>query len=66
MTISAKDILIKPISSKAANELVKKIHYSGKVVNNSVLHFGVFIGDKLEGAMSFGSPMVKKKRITTG
>src|SRR5690625_1533867 len=58
---SAKDIVIKPIISKAANVLVKRVHYSGKVVNNSVLHLGAFLNDKLEGAMSFGSPMDKRK-----
>ena len=40
---SAKDIIVKPISSKDARRLVKKIHYSGKVVQNSVLHLGVFL-----------------------
>ena len=58
--VSAKDILIKPITAHAANALVKKVHYSGKVVANSNLHFGVFLDGKLEGVMSFGSPMVKK------
>lgn len=58
---SAKDIIVKPIKSAAANALVKRIHYSGKVVQNSQLHFGVFLNGKLEGVMSFGSPMDKKK-----
>jgi len=58
--VSAKDILIKPITAHTANALVKKVHYSGKVVANSVLHFGVFLGGRLEGVMSFGSPMIKK------
>lgn len=58
---SAKDIVIKPISAKAANALVKRVHYSGKVVNNSTLHLGAFLNGKLEGAMSFGSPMDKRK-----
>lgn len=58
--VSAKDILIKPITAHAANALVKKVHYSGKVVANSCLHFGVFLGGRLEGVMSFGSPMIKK------
>lgn len=57
---SAKDILVKPINARSANALVKKVHYSGKVVANSILHFGVFLDDKLEGVMSFGSPMIKK------
>ena len=59
--VSAKDVIIKPISAKAANALVKRVHYSGKVVNNSILHFGAFLNGKLEGAMSFGSPMDKRK-----
>lgn len=57
---SAKDIIVKPVNARAANALVKKVHYSGKVVANSILHFGVFLDDKLEGVMSFGSPMIKK------
>ena len=58
---SAKDIVVKPISAKAANALVKRVHYSGKVVNNSTLHLGAFLNDKLEGVMSFGSPLDKRK-----
>ena len=58
---SAKDIIVKPIKSAAANALVKRIHYSGKVVQNSQLHFGVFLNGKLEGVMSFGPSMDKRK-----
>ena len=58
---NAKDIIVKPIKAHAANALVKKVHYSGKVVQNSILHFGVFLNGKLEGVMSFGSPMDKRK-----
>ena len=60
---SAKDIIVKPIKASAANELVKRVHYSGKVVQNSSLHFGAFLDGKLEGVMSFGSPMDKKKTL---
>jgi len=58
---SAKEIVIKPITSAAANEVVKRIHYSGKVVQNSQLHFGVFLDDRLEGAMQFGPSLHKSK-----
>lgn len=58
---SAKDIVVKPIKSKAANELVKKIHYSGSHTQNSQLHFGVFLNGKLEGAMQFGPPIDRRK-----
>lgn len=60
---SAKDIIVKPIKSAAANALVKRIHYSGKVVQNSQLHFGAFLNGRLEGAMSFGPPINKKGTI---
>jgi hypothetical protein len=33
----AKEIIVKVIPSKIANEFVKKHHYSGKVVQNSSL-----------------------------
>lgn len=58
---TAKDIIVKPITAAAANKVVKAVHYSGKVVQNSNLHFGVFLDGKLEGAMSFGSPLDKRK-----
>ena len=58
---SAKDIIVKPIKASAANELVKRIHYSGKVVQNSKLHFGAFLNGKLEGVMSYGASMDKRK-----
>jgi hypothetical protein len=57
----AKDIIVKVIPAKIANEFVKRHHYSGKVVNNSSLHFGCFLDGNLHGAMSFGSPLDKSK-----
>jgi hypothetical protein len=60
---TAKDILVKPITSSSANEVVKRIHYSGKVVQNSQLHFGVFLNGRLEGAMQFGPSLDKRKII---
>ena len=58
---NAKDILIQPISAKDANALVKRFHYSGKVVNNSQLHFGIFYQGRCEGAMQFGPSLDKRK-----
>jgi hypothetical protein len=57
----AKEILVKVIPSKIANEFVKKHHYSGKVVNKSSLHFGCFLDNKLHGVLSYGSPLDKSK-----
>lgn len=57
----AKEIIIKVIPSKVANEFVKKNHYSGKVVPNSTLHFGAFLDEKLHGVLSYGTSMDKRK-----
>jgi len=59
----AKNIELRPISRNAANLLVKRVHYSGKVVNNSQLHIGVFYDGRLEGAMQFGPSLDKRKLI---
>ena len=58
---SAKDIVLKPIESGRANDLMRELHYSGKVVPNSQLHIGAFLNGKLEGALQFGPPMDKRK-----
>lgn len=60
---TAKDIIVKPIASKAASAVVKRVHYSGKTVNNSQLHFGVYLNGRLEGAMQFGPSLDKRKML---
>lgn len=59
--MGAKDIIIKPIKSRDANEICKRFHYSGKVVPNSQIHLGVFYNGKCEGVMQFGPSTFKKK-----
>lgn len=59
----AKEIIVKVIPAKIANEFIKKYHYSGKVVQNSNLHFGAFLDNRLHGVMSFGSPLDKRKML---
>ena len=58
---TAKDITLKPIPANIANKVIKRLHYSGKVVNNSQLHIGVFLGGILHGAMQFGPSLDKRK-----
>ena len=58
---TAKEIILKPILSKVASDFIKKHHYSGKVTQNSKLHFGIYLDNALHGAMSFGSPLDKRK-----
>ena len=56
----AKDIVVKVIPASVANDFVKRHHYSGKVVQNSVLHFGAFLDGKLGGVMQYGNPIDKR------
>lgn len=57
----AKDIVLRVIPSKTANDFVKRHHYSGKVVQNSTLHLGAFLEGKLGGVMQYGNPIDKRK-----
>lgn len=59
--MSAKDLILKPVSSKEASNFIKLTHYSGKIVNNSQFHIGVFYGGRMEGAMQFGPSLDKRK-----
>lgn len=61
---TAKNLRVAPIAAQDANRLVKKVHYSGKVVNNTQLHFGVFWNGRLEGALQFGPSLDRRKLIT--
>jgi len=57
--ITTKSLIVSLIASKDANSFVRKHHYSGKVVPNSSIHFGIFHKKTLLGVMSFGPPMRK-------
>ena len=59
----AKEIVIKVIPKRIADEFVKKHHYSVKVVQNSQLHFGAFLDGQLHGCLQYGPSMDKKKII---
>lgn len=59
----AKEIIVKVIPAKVANPFVCRVHYSGKVVQNSQLHFGCFLDGQLHGVMSFGPSMNKYKLV---
>lgn len=58
----AKEISLRVIPGKVANPFMRQHHYSGKVVNNSSLHFGVFLDGQLHGVMSYG-PSLNKRAI---
>lgn len=59
--VSAKDLIVKPILAADANRMVRSMHYSGKVVQNSQLHLGVFLNGRCGGAMQFGPSLDKRK-----
>lgn len=59
--MGAKDLIVRPITRDAADATIKRYHYSGKTVNNSQLHLGVFFNGVLWGAMQFGPSLDKRK-----
>lgn len=59
----ALDVELRVIPSKIANTFIRKHHYSGKVVNNSSLHFGAFLDGRLHGVMSYGPSLDKSKML---
>jgi len=59
----AMDITMKVIPAKVATPFMRTHHYSGSVVNNSSLHFGVFLDGRLHGVMSYGPSLDKSKLI---
>ena len=60
----AKEIIVKVIPSKIANPFIRSHHYSGKVVNNSCLHFGCWLDGDLHGVLSYGPSLDKSKIIS--
>lgn len=59
----AKEIEVRVIPSSIANPFIRRHHYSGKVVNNSNLHFGAFLDGKLHGVLSYGPSLDKSHML---
>ena len=55
----AKEIIVKVIPAKIANEFVKKHHYSGKVAATGLICFGAFLDNKIIGVAQWGRPINK-------
>jgi hypothetical protein len=60
---SAKKIEVRPVAKRDADALIRRVHYSGKVVHNSQLSLGVFLHGRLEGAMQFGPSLDKNHML---
>lgn len=61
--MGVKDLIVKPISAKDGNRIIKVLHYSGKVVPNSQIHLGVFLDGKCGGVLQLGPSLDKSKII---
>ncbi len=61
--MSAKDVRLRPITAKAGNDFIRRVHYSGKSTRNSQLHIGVFYHGSLHGAMQIGPPLDRSKLL---
>lgn len=59
----AKQIIVAPIAAADANKVIRALHYSGKVVNNSQIHLGVFLNGRCGGAMQFGPSLCKRNLV---
>lgn len=57
-----KEYIVDEVGARTAGELVRKYHYSGKVVANSRLHLGIHCPEgKILGALQYGPPMNGQK-----
>ena len=59
----AKEIQVRVIEAKVANQFVRANHYSGKNATSTRLSMGCFIGGRMHGVMQFGSPIDRRKLI---
>lgn len=57
----AKEIIIKVIPKRIADDFVKKHHYSGNVHKGSQVHFGCFLDNALHGVLQYGTSIDKRK-----
>ena len=55
----AKEIIVKVIPAKIANDFIYKYHYSGKVAATGLICFGAFLDNKLIGVAQWGRPINK-------
>lgn len=58
---SAKELVLRPVSSRAARKCIERYHYSGTSVQNSQVHLGVFLDEVLKGALQFGPPLDRRR-----
>lgn len=59
---------VRTIPRATAADIIRRRHYSGRIVNNSYIHLGVFMEGRLMGALQFGYAMNPSsgRKIVTG
>jgi hypothetical protein len=60
---SAKDMRLRPIERAAADECVRRWHYSGRTYSKSRLHIGAFLNGELWGAIQLGPGIDTRKLL---
>lgn len=55
--------VVKQIEAKLAREIVKKYHYSGKVVANSKIHLGLYKDGYLVGCLQYAPPHERQQNF---
>lgn len=60
---TAKDLRLELIRSDAARRFIEEHHYSGKTVQNSQIHIGIFLDGILGGVLQFGPSLDKRKML---
>ena len=56
-----RDFYVATIPRRQAVEIILAHHYSGRIVNNSYVHLGVFLEGDLVGVLQFGYAMNRKR-----
>ena len=65
-TAALQSIMVNPIPFVAAKAILEKYHYLHSMPGGTKLAFGVFLGDRLYGAITFGSGPANVYRMVEG
>lgn len=59
----AKSIVLRPVTSRVAGELIRRVHYSGTTGHAPHLNIGVYVNGRMEGAIQFGQSIDKRRML---
>lgn len=61
MPTSAKEIVLRVVTSRVARDVVRRYHYSGRCVANTQINLGVYLRGRLRGAIQLGPSMFREQ-----